>query len=725
MSQTFKGYSQILIICVLAMLPMAVRAGGTPEDVKAFNENKAKAEAVAGFGGYPNQSQPGQELDVNGKPVPEVKVTPGAFVANAYLSGIGVERDEETALLWYFKVKGQKGLNEEGFKALIRSMPGQKVFALNQRRSEEIRNYYKKQEQVPRVLDQVFKPVWDLRSSSSESGNSFGMDGSESFIWQSSWARGRRLLLEEFVRSKGSDELLYSVISCMEHFEFKPFSAKVTFTREVSDEDKVLYEAAADLIKARISALVSDSSGADSATLELVASAYRFGRFGLRADPERQKRWEGLASDARLSEAKALRAEADSSGPEVWLSVADQIKWASPEVKRVLGDEYSWISRYVEVLTIKAEAGDLPSLDGLVAHYSRLVREGKGLRTNSYERDQLIRWITERHKVTKSPEDAVILAHHYNAQNNRSLSKQMTGQYLAGLIRKAKEGSLPEMLKVALLSDPSWYENLEDNITSTSPTEITGMCAEPDHGELYSFREHGRLLKSFGMVGYFDLTYPLGYETNPFSDPNFTLSAPVTPRARFVKFVEECVKSEAAVGPLLDCPHLSDEFVKVVRYLCEQDRLASVKYHEVKGGSLDHEVSLRWHRMLAEMGETSSMLVLAESFEEGKGVARDAASAYAYCALAGGLSWGNPFNGLQGTYQNTNGTNEQKLDACFKLSPAEKERALKIYNELASKLVERLNRLAAKGGEQMAKRDLKSVRDYQAHKSAKAKPTNK
>ncbi len=583
-------------------------------------------------------------------------------------------------------------------------------------------------EETPRVVDQVFRPAWDLRSSSAESGNSFGIFGSEAFIWEASWARSRKILMEEFVRTRGADELLHSVVNCMVHFEFKPFSAKVSFTREVSDADKALFEAAAELIKAKVSAVISDRSGADSAKLELVASAYKSGRFGLSADPEQHKRWEGLARDARLSEAKASREEADSSGPAAWLSVANQIKWASPEVKTVLGDGHAWISRYLEVLTIKAEAGDLPSLDGLVNHYTTLVREGKGIRANSYERDQLIRWIAARHKISKSPDDAIILAHQYDAQGNRVLSSQMADEYLASLVRKAKDGSLPDMLKVALLTDPNWYENLGDSVISQATTEIRDLCAEPDHDEFYSFTENGRLLKSFGRVGYFDQVYPVGYERNPFSDPNFNASsipAPETPRARFVKFVDACVKSEASAGPLLECPHIYDEFVKVVRYLCEQDRLTSEKYHEVKGGSLDFEVSLRWHRMLAEMGETSSLQALAESYDKGEGVARDTAIAYAYYALAGGVSLAGAYDELKGAYQNAQGTNEQKLDACFKLSTADKERALKIYNSLASKLIERLNRLAAKGGEQMAKRDLQAIHDYQARMSGKAKTLNK
>jgi hypothetical protein len=166
--------------------------------------------------------------------------------------------------------------------------------------------------------------------------------------------------------------------------------------------------------------------------------------------------------------------------------------------------------------------------------------------------------------------------------------------------------------------------------------------------------------------------------------------------------------------------------VNVVRYLCEQDRLTSEEYHQVKGGSLDYDVSLRWHRLLAEMGDHGSLMMMAASFEQGRGVPRDSASAYAHYALAGSGPSNGPFpSELSDAYQNTNGTNEQKLDASFKLSPADKERALKIYNELTSKLVDRLNGLAAKGGEQMAKRDLKAIRDYAATKAAKAKPAKK
>jgi hypothetical protein len=55
------------------VMPAGASAGGTPEDVKAFQENKAKAEATVGFGGYPDQSQAGQGVGASGKPPVENK----------------------------------------------------------------------------------------------------------------------------------------------------------------------------------------------------------------------------------------------------------------------------------------------------------------------------------------------------------------------------------------------------------------------------------------------------------------------------------------------------------------------------------------------------------------------------------------------------------------------------------------------------------------------------
>jgi len=732
MSQTFKGYSRILIICVLATLPMAVLAGGTPEDVKTFKENKAKAEAGEGFINYWDGKSNSSLLDFAGKAASEDKITPGALVANAYLSGIGVDRDEETALLWYFRVKGQKGLNEEGFKALIRSMPGQKVFALNQRRSEEIRNNYKKQEQAPRVLDQVFKPAWDLRSSSSESGNSFGMNGPETFIWEASFARSRRLILEEFVRSKGADELQDAAVSCMEHFEFKPFSARVAFMRDVTEDDRALYLAATELIKAKLASLISNPSGADSRSLELVASAYGQGRFGLKADPEQNKRWEELARKARISEAKARVSEADSSGPEVWLQLAYEMKWASPDVKNVLSKDRDWASRYVEVLTIKAEAGDLASLDGLVSFYGARVMAPDGLprqnaiHESSYNRDQLFKWISERHKFTRNPEDAIILAHHYQEIGKADLSMRMVNQYLTGLTAKAKQGSLPDFFKVALLSDPEWYEALGGDLLGHSKGDDGALLSRANLTEFFSFRQHGRLLMQHRKVGSIvSSMMQEGYTLEQLNDPKFVMPEPVVlvPRSLYLKYVEEFKKQERSGEGLRVGSEDLECFIFAISYLARHDETIASQYAEIKGGTKDHGASLRWLRDLAELGDHESLMLMAAAFEHGRGVPLDSASAYAYYAFAGSGPGNGPFPSE--SYQKTQGTNEQKLDACFKLSPADKERALKIYNELTSKLVERFNRLAAKGGEEMAKRDLQAIRDYQAQKSGKAKAVNK
>ncbi len=714
---------------------MALRAGGTPEDVKAFQENKAKAEAAVGFGGYPGQSQAGQEVGAPGRPPADVKITPGAFVANAYLSGIGVDRDEETALLWYFRVKGQKGLNEEGFKALIRAMPGQQLYKVNQRRSEEVRNYYKKLEEAPRAVDQVFRPVDELKSSTSVSSHTFAMAGSSSFVSQASWERSKRLLLEEFIRSKGSDELLYSVVSCMEHFEFKPFSARIAFTRDVADADKALFEKASELIKARISALIADPSGADSSLLGLVASAYEKGVFGLKADPEQHKRWAELARAATISEAKVRVAAAESSGPEVWLLLANEMKWASPEVRRILASDHGWTSRYVEILTIKAEAGDLASIDGLVSFYGASVMSlngfprPNGIHERGYERDQLFRWISERHKLSKNPDDAIILAHHYLENNQADLSMRLVNGYLNELVRKAKKGSLRDLFKVALLADPEWYEKLGGHVRGHVAGDIGQLLSVANTGEFFSFREHGRLLKQLGKVGgNISSMMQEGYTLEQFNDPNFVSPEPVrlVPRSLYLRYVEEFKKQEGSAGGLIVEREDLDCFIAALGYLAGQDEIVADQYTEIKGLSRDHDASLRWRRELAGLGDHWSLMLIAASFERGRGVPRDLASAYAYYAFAGNGPSDGPFpSGLGETYVKTQGTNEQKLDACFKLSPADKERALKIYNELASKLIDRLNRLAAKAGEEMSKNDLQATRDYLAQKSGKAKALKK
>jgi len=126
------------------------------------------------------------------------------------------------------------------------------------------------------------------------------------------------------------------------------------------------------------------------------------------------------------------------------------------------------------------------------------------------------------------------------------------------------------------------------------------------------------------------------------------------------------------------------------------------------------------------MGDHYALLDIASSYEQGRGVPRDPASAYAYYALAGVGPGEGPYpSALHDTYQKTPGTKEQKLDACFKLTPAEKARALTIYNDFVAKLIARLERLATKGGEAFAKRDLQLIRDYSAKAAARAKPTKK
>jgi TPR repeat protein len=731
------------------LLPIGASAGGTPEDVKAFKENKAKAEAGEGFTGYDNFFG-GPERDVTGKAISADSPTPGALVANAYLSGVGVDRDESEALLWYLRVKHQKGLNEEGFKALIRSMSANQVYAVIRRtrwrESEAFRGKFKA---TPIEVDKVFRPLSDLKASSNAYGNNaFGFNSYGDFLWQSASVRSKRIILEQFNSFSPSDAakaapyVISSVYNLSDEngFRFHVESTDISFTPGVPESDKAVFATSSSRLKDVINALIANPDAADSESLQIVADAYAEGRFGLSADPEQHKRWKSLANDARVTEAKLRREEADSSGPEVWLQLANEIKWASSDVKNILSkDSGDWASRYVEVLTMKAEAGDRGSIDGLIGYYEAILRDGyvgtpgqgKGIHVDTYERTQLIRWVSERHKLSNTPEDAIILAHHYVAQGQADLAKRMAKQYLSGLTRKAKEGSLQDMLRVALLSDPNWLENPESGLGIYSSSGIRDLNRTPKHNEFYAFGDNGRLLKSFGSVGPIVISLmEEGSDTNPFSAPGFDASSAsvrLLPRSLFVKYVDAFVKMDSSSGPLLEDLQNYADLRTVLRYLAEQDQIIADKYHEVKGGARDYAMAIRWNHMLAEMGDQDALIFFAESFEQGRGVSRDPASAYAYCALAGvgpvGGSYASPFQDspLQITYQKTPGTKEQKLDACFKLTPAEKARALTIYNDFVAKLIARLERLATKGGEAFAKRDLQLIRDYQAQMSGKAK----
>ena len=746
MLKTVKTYSCLAVVCALAVLPIGVFAGGTPEEVKAFKENKAKAEAGEGF---PDNYSPfdGPRLDVTGKAISADSPTPGALVANAYLSGVGVDRDESEALLWYLRVRGQKGLNEMAFKEFIKSMPGNQLYGVIRRsRSDEFENFRRQFKVVPIEVDKVFRPLSDLRSSSRAEGNfAFGGDDFGGFLFHTAWYRSKRLILEQFNGFSASDanmaapHVLSSVSNLMyDKFRFEDLSIDISFSPSVIDSDKAVFGAASSRIKETIDTSISNPGAADSGRLHMVADAYAEGRFGLGADSGQHKRWENLASEARIAEAKLRREEADSSGPEVWLQLAEEIKWASPDVKNILSNGRDWASNYVEVLSMKAEAGDRGSIDGLIAYYGQIIHDGyagmpgqgKGIREATYERDQLIRWVSERHKLSNTPEDAIILAHHYLAKGQADLAKRMANQYLFDLTRKAKEGSLQDMLRVALLSDPNWYENLESGLGSYSPSEIRSLHRTPKHNEFYPFGDHGQLLKSFGSVGPIVLSLmEEGSATNPFNNPGFAAySAPVqlSPRSLFVRYVDAFVKMESSGGPLLEYLQDYANLTTVLRYLAEQDQLTADKYREVKGGARDYDVSLRWHRMLLEMGDYSAVMFFAESFEQGRGMPRDPTSAYAYYSLAGSGPGNGSFpNAMHVTFQNTRGTNEQKLDACFKLTPVEKARALTTYNDFVAKLIARLERLTTKGAEQMAKRDLQAIRDYQAQKAGKAKAVKK
>ena len=716
MLKTVKTYSCLAVVCALAVLPIGVFAGGTPEDVKAFKENKAKAEAGEGFINYWDGQANGPLLDYSGKPASENNITPGALVANAYLSGVGVDRDESEALLWYFRVKGQKGLNEEAFKVLIRSMPSERLYAAILRTdSNQFINLLGSKDGQNLDIDQTFIPLGRLKASSHESIRDFNGFGFSDFIGGAAQIYSTRLLLAEPSYPLGS------LTNELDNLDHKSFSAKIAFSQTVTGSDKSIFESASARVRGKIDALIANPASADSSGGPyIVAKAYAKGLYGLKADPEQSKRWANLNREARISEAKRLRAEAESSGSDLWLEIANDSKWtSSSEEKEILGDFGFWSFRYTRVLGLKAEAGDRASIDGLIAHLGQLVRETGGIRTSQWS-PELIKWISARHKLTRSPEDAIILAHHNAASADKNLARQLVNQYLEDMVLKAKRGSLSDILKLALLADPNWFEKLEGDIGSYTTGEIRQIYSHAPADGFHSFREHGRLLKSFDYVGN-NITYRLEEPAvgSPFSAKR------MTSRSIFIRYVEGFAKRESSGQLLVDEFGDFDHLATVVRYLAEQDKLVADQYHEVSGGTPDFNVQLRWYRLLAEMGDLEALSFIADSFEKGQGVPRDPASAYAYHALSGeGPGYRND-NPLQEIYRKTKGTNEQKLDACFKLSSDEKKKALKVYEDFVAKLTNRLEKLASKGGAERAQRTLQGIRDFEKEKAANAQKRKK
>ena len=543
---------------------------------------------------------------------------------------------------------------------------------------------------------------------------------------KSAFFYGKRDLVVEFNKMADAGAVMTRQIGFLNTSRDKNyFTAKITFTQVLTDSEKAVFDAASAHLERRVKALIDNPSSGDSDDLDLVASAYANGQFGLKADPGQRKRWADLAKEARISEAKIRRAEADSSGPEVWLQVANEWQWNTPEVREIIGERSYWISRYLQIQSLKAEAGDPAALDGLIAYYGAIVRDAKGIRSNSHESSQLIRWISDRHKLSKSPEDAIILAHHYAGLKQMEKANALALEYFVGLRRKAGNGSASDLLRLALLADPNWYEPAD---ASTGYVRNIYSNAEP--GEFYSFRDHGMLLKSFAMAGpNVPSSLEEGEASNPFGadfDPNSPgLLNGNAARGYYLKYVESFSKLEAMGGPFRTDFSEYDAFAAVLRGLAEQDQYFADQYSIVKGLPRDYEPALRWHRMLAEMGDAPALSFIAASFEQGRGVPRDPSSAYAYYALA--IGWAGYMNHspFQDTFQKTRGTNEQKLDAYFKLTPAEKVRALKVYNEFVAKLIARMDRLVVKGGEVLVKQDIQQAGDYAAKKAAKAKSSKK
>ena len=396
-----------------------------------------------------------------------------------------------------------------------------------------------------------------------------------------------------------------------------------------------------------------------------------------------------------------------------------------------------WLEKYEKTVGLKADLGDPESIDEMIQmlKYEKVGNSG-GFKV-SPDRNDLLKWISARHKISGLPSDAIILAHAYAEEGDKCfspeikeversrLARSFADKYLKGLFNDAASGDLSAKLKLAVLSDPNLSVK-KNNSTYVAVENFERVISSLSRAEDYTFAEDVRLLQKFNMTGEQILStaeYRKSGERKVY-DPN---AKTMSTRELYLDFISSSDKQDS----LMNLNVLAG-LAPVLNYLAAQDEEIESRFSEIsENKSTRTPISLKWYRRLAEMGDQTGLRILAESYDKGLGVAPDAVTAYAYHALAG--TGPGVFQSVADEqlavrdrlYLTTEGSNEKKLDAAFKLSPSDKELAFKKYKELLDGFSSRVTRI----GESIAKANFeaedKSMKEYQAAQAAKKRAEKK
>jgi TPR repeat protein len=726
----------LILSALVMLLPALSMAGMSPEEVQAFQLNKAKAEAGEGLPSHyiddPGAASPfggvgSTSVDVNGKPISynDPSPSPAALLANAYLTGAGVEKDESEAFFWYKVVRGHSLPipNEKAFLAMIRSMPAIKIDGVLRRLSARQDALYKAEtSRIKALSDSKFK--------------SLSQFDAYSFDHCVEGVRWVRHALRDAARCN-QDEMneLYPIVNWLYEVNVAD-NTNYSFLLFPLGEN--FYKIRDELIakgRRRIDQVIDGSTQISSSDMWVVSDAYAYGYFGLKVDAAQRRKWHTKACEVRFDEALEMRKKSDAGGPDEWLGIAQESRYSSDErIKRVLGSSDAWYRRYEESVGLKAELGDLASIDEMIEMFMSKVGNSGGFKV-SPDRNDLLKWIAVRHKISRLPSDAIILAHAYGEEGDKCFSPEIRAgersrltrglahEYLKSLFDDAASGDLIAKLKLAVLSDSNLFvtENYSKYDTAHKYKEILGHLS----GQHYSFEEDARLLQKLRETGDQILgaaAHRLGAAAHRKSgqpSPFSTNFKPVSTRDLYLDFINASDKQESLMKPI----HPAG-LVSVLKYLAVHDEEIESSFSAISDKkSPDSAVSLKWYRRLAELGDTDAICKIAHSYHKGRGFTADAVTAYAYYALAGaGPAYQNFSEAEQEAvtlYLTTVGTNEKRLDACFKLSTTDKELAFKKYKELLDGFSSRVTRNAESIAKADFEREDKYMREYQAAQAAK------
>ena len=707
------------------LLPALSMAGMSPEEIKSFQINKAKAEAGEGLPAYVvagGQGSPfggGTTVDANGKPISynDPSPSPAALLANAYLSGAGVEKNESEAFFWYEVVRGHGLLipNEKAFLAMIRSMPAVKIDGV-------LRRLNARRDALSKAEYSRSKSLSDSKFKSLSQFDAYSFDHCVEGVVIN------RHVLRSAARIYKEDDLypIYNWLYEANLGDGNPNFPYLLFP--LGEEGKKISDELTAKGRRMIDRVIAGTALADSSDMKVVADAYAEGHFGLKVDEAQRRKWLIKAYEARLDEAHEMRKKADAGGPEEWLQIAGWARNAQYEdFKDVLGYRYMWLEKYEKTVGLKADLGDPESIDEMIQmlKYEKVGNSG-GFKV-SPDRNDLLKWISARHKISGLPSDAIMLAHAYAEEGDKCfspeikeversrLARSFADKYLKGLFNDAASGDLSAKLKLAVLSDPNLSVK-KNNSNYVAVENFERVISSLSGAEYYTFAEDVRLLQKFNMTGRQILStaeYRKSGERKVY-DPN---AKTMSTRELYLDFISSSDKQDSLMSQN-DLAGLAP----VLNYLAAQDEEIESSISEISDNKSPRTpISLKWYRRLAEMGDQTGLRILAESYDKGLGVAPDAVTAYAYHALAGtgpGV-FQNVADVRDRLYLTTEGSNEKKLDAAFKLSPSDKELAFKKYKELLDGFSSRVTRI----GESIAKANFeaedKSMKEYQAAQAAK------